>query len=77
MVVSDDFGGISAIIQWLSYVPKVRLRSYDINSSVHSFVMFVYYITQISIPSCRPYFPFCYVTPYSKVLCTKRHVIGS
>ena len=24
LVVADDFGGISAIVQWLSYVPKVR-----------------------------------------------------
>jgi len=31
MVVSDDFGGISAIMQWLSYVPKVRARSYEFN----------------------------------------------
>lgn len=25
MVVADDFGGISAIVQWLSYVPKVSI----------------------------------------------------
>ena len=28
MVVPDDFGGISAIMQWLSYVPKVSNGCY-------------------------------------------------
>ena len=30
MVVSDDFGGVSAIMQWLSYVPKVSIRTYQL-----------------------------------------------
>ena len=29
MVVPDDFGGICAIMQWLSYVPKVRTMRFE------------------------------------------------
>ena len=39
MVVSDDFGGISAIMQWLSYVPKVSTTSYEVTDIVRFFLL--------------------------------------
>ena len=41
MVVSDDFGGIFAIMQWLSYVPKVSTGSYEVTDLV-IFLLFNY-----------------------------------
>ena len=46
MVVADDFGGISAIVQWLSYVPKVSIsimQQFSLTTLLKKLNFFIFY----------------------------------
>ena len=58
MVVADDFGGISAIVQWLSYVPKVSIS-----------IMQQFSLTTLLKNSISLFFIFCIFASCHFVVC--------
>lgn len=54
MVVADDFGGISAIVQWLSYVPKVSIslmQQFSLTTLLKKLNFFIFYFLYFCILS--------------------------
>lgn len=54
MVVADDFGGISAIVQWLSYVPKVSIslmQQFSLTTLLKKLNFFILYFLYFCILS--------------------------